>query len=134
MNARRPLALQLQRLLTSFPGSTAHISRETLVWRGRLRPSSISREYSVKLTYKLRQPPRVFVVHPRLEERGGKKPEHMYSEGHLCLYRPNTGEWTSAMLLADTTVPWTCEWLLHYEIWLTTGIWTGGGEHPAAAE
>ena len=34
------------------------------------------------------------------------------------------------MLLATTIFPWTAEWLLHYEIWLATGEWTGGGYHP----
>ena len=32
------------------------------------------------------------------------------------------------MLIADTIVPWTCEWLVHYEIWFATGEWHGGGE------
>ena len=36
------------------------------------------------------------------------------------------------MFIADTIVPWACEWLLHYEIWLATGEWHGGGEHPSA--
>ena len=34
------------------------------------------------------------------------------------------------MLMVDTTVPWTSEWLLNYEIWLATGTWYGGGEWP----
>ena len=34
------------------------------------------------------------------------------------------------MLIVDTTVPWTAEWLLNYEIWLATGSWYGGGEWP----
>ncbi|MDP9848099.1 hypothetical protein [Streptosporangium lutulentum] len=32
------------------------------------------------------------------------------------------------MLLARTILPWTCEWLLHYELWLITGRWAGSGE------
>ena len=32
------------------------------------------------------------------------------------------------MLIADTIVAWTCEWLIHYEIWLATGEWHGGGD------
>lgn len=35
------------------------------------------------------------------------------------------------MLLADTYVPWTMEWLVDFELWLATGEWLGGGEHPA---
>lgn len=33
-------------------------------------------------------------------------------------------------LLADTIIPWTVEWLYFYELWLATGEWLGGGEHP----
>jgi hypothetical protein len=34
------------------------------------------------------------------------------------------------MLLGDTILPWTAEWLLHYEIWRATEKWMGGGIHP----
>jgi hypothetical protein len=34
------------------------------------------------------------------------------------------------MLLAHTLLPWTAEGLLHYELWLITGTWTGGGHTP----
>jgi len=34
------------------------------------------------------------------------------------------------MAIADTIVPWTADWLAHYEIWLVTGDWYGGGEWP----
>jgi hypothetical protein len=34
------------------------------------------------------------------------------------------------MLIVDTTIPWTSEWLINYEIWLPTGDWHGGGEWP----
>jgi hypothetical protein len=34
------------------------------------------------------------------------------------------------MSIADTVLPWTTEWLYHYEIWLITGEWTGGGDWP----
>lgn len=39
------------------------------------------------------------------------------------------------MLLVDTIVPWSSEWLFHYEMWKGTGIWFGDGpdaEHPEA--
>jgi len=34
------------------------------------------------------------------------------------------------MKLVDTYIAWTSEWLWHFEDWLTTGVWAGGGEHP----
>lgn len=36
------------------------------------------------------------------------------------------------MLIADTIVPWASEWLLHYEYWLSTGTWHGGGHEPVS--
>lgn len=30
-------------------------------------------------------------------------------------------------MISDTIIPWTSEWLLHYEYWVLTGIWQGGG-------
>ena len=52
---------------------------------------------------------------------------HTYPGNELCLFYP--GEWQHDRFLAVTIVPWTAEWLLHYEIWLATGEWTGGGRH-----
>lgn len=46
----------------------------------------------------------------------------------MCLYL--SPDFTSQMLLADTVIPWAVEWLYHYEIWLATGEWCGGGKHP----
>jgi hypothetical protein len=80
--------------------------------------------------YKLGQRPNVYVVDPRLTRRNGEQAPHLYGKSELCLYRPGRGEWSPSMLLSDTIVPWASEWLLHYEIWLATGEWTGGGEHP----
>ena len=55
---------------------------------------------------------------------------HVYSSGDLCLYLP--GQWKESMLLADTILPWTSQWLLYYELWLITGHWMGSGhDHPA---
>ncbi len=63
----------------------------------------------------------------------GRHIDHMYSQENceLCLYLPWAGEWTPAMALANTVLPWACEWLLHFEAWLFTGVWGGGGIHPS---
>ena len=47
----------------------------------------------------------------------------------LCLFDPRRGEWTYNDLVAETTVPWTADWLCCYEGWLATGEWLGGGSH-----
>jgi hypothetical protein len=54
----------------------------------------------------------------------------------LCLHKPD--EWDSSMLLVETIIPWTTEWLAHYELWKRTHQWYGDGdgmegEAPTAA-
>lgn len=52
----------------------------------------------------------------------------------LCLFDPHAHpcQWSVENLLAETTLPWTCEWLLFFEGWLVTGTWEGGGRHPVS--
>ncbi|GAB3967002.1 hypothetical protein GCM10027615_15560 [Plantactinospora veratri] len=56
---------------------------------------------------------------------------HVYPADELCLYYP--GGWKQNMLLSTTVVPWTAEWLMHYELWLVTGRWSGGGHTHSVA-
>jgi hypothetical protein len=40
------------------------------------------------------------------------------------------------MPIAETIAPWAMDWIACYELWLMTGVWTGGGRHagdPPAA-
>ena len=48
----------------------------------------------------------------------------------LCLYHPKKFEWDRGTSIAENLIPWTCEWLFYYELWLGNGVWYGGGEHP----
>ena len=48
----------------------------------------------------------------------------------LCLYLPGKGEWTPAMRLDQTMVPWAILWLFYFEEWLGSNEWKGGGLHP----
>lgn len=56
------------------------------------------------------------VLSPKLEYRDGQRAPHLYPDGSLCLFYPRAREWNNQMWLARTTVPWTAEWLFHYEI------------------
>ena len=38
-------------------------------------------------------------------------------------------EWNERKMIAKTIIPWTSEWLMHYEYWVTAGVWNGGGIH-----
>jgi hypothetical protein len=124
------LAAQVGHLQKMFPSSRINIKRSQLTWVATLQPSPLSNTYKVRLQYKLDERPDVEVLDPELEERDGCRPPHLYPKKRLCLYLPRMSEWNSDMLLADTIVPWISEWLFNYEIWLATGEWCGGGEHP----
>jgi hypothetical protein len=54
----------------------------------------------------------------------------MYQQESLCLFNPEKREWNPEQRLGDTILPWACIWLYFYEIWLATGDWKGGGDHP----
>lgn len=99
---------------------------------GIVRPTALSAEYTISLTYRTGDPPIVRVLYPALQERDGKPPPHLYADGSLCLYRPKYREWTPGHLLTVTVIPWISEWLACYETWLVTEDWLCGGEYPAA--
>ncbi len=99
-------------------------------WEGRLRPLDAAHDYLVNISYRLKRPPAVHVFEPSLvRNKNGEPVPHRYSDGGLCLYYPKYGEWRAHMSIAETIVPWTCLWLYHYEVWLATGEWLGGGIH-----
>jgi len=88
-----------------------------------LQPSDLSRAYNVRLDYRQGRYPAVRVLAPKLESADTGFLPHTYDNGTLCLH--DVGQWNAAMLIVDTIVPWTSEWLLHYETWLATGEWFG---------
>ncbi len=126
-HSRLSLAQQALDLRCGFPGAAITLTPVRLQWTGTIRPTPLSRAYRTRLTYRLNQVPEVLVLEP-LERRPGKSLPHVYREGTLCLHKP--GEWTPRMFLSDSTLAWTAEWLLNYEVWKATGDWHGGGEWP----
>lgn len=124
----RAVNLQLQQLAlhNTLAEVTCRLRPGRLTSWFRLQPSVASRAYSLRLEYRHGRRPQVWVVDPHLTlHPSSKQLPHVHHDGSLCLwYR---GEWADNMLLAHTIVPWAAEWLLHYEVWLATGTWTGGG-------
>lgn len=104
-----------------------------LVWDGKLKPSNLSTTYDIRIEYNMGHDPDVYVLNPKplLLAKGAAKLPHTYNheKQHLCLYHRSINEWNEQKMIAKTIVPWTSEWLLHYEIWITTGTWHGGGIH-----
>lgn len=129
------LIVQAGRLRSLFPDSkVSRIGEESLVWRHAIIPTPLGNSYKVLLRYRRNKGVDCYVLEPRLLlARGQKALPHVYSTPRqkLCLFFPDGREWHAGMLLTETIVPWASEWLLHYEIWLATGIWKGGGTSHA---
>lgn len=122
------LAREANRLQQRFPQGRSTMRDGTLRWVGELRPTEVSVAYRVELIYSPPGSPRVYVREPTLcADDSGRLP-HIYADGGLCLHEE--GQWSPGDQLAETIVPWTSEWLLHYEFWRATGEWKGsGGNH-----
>ena len=124
----RSLAQQAFALSERFPDGKLSLVRGTLTWTCELAPTALSRMYLVRIRYRLGEHPKVTVLRPTLRTRLEEGLPHVYTGDLLCLYEDV--DWTPAMSLAHTTVPWAAEWLMYYEIWLATGTWEGGGQWP----
>lgn len=117
----------------TFPESRPKLGRSKVTWRGELQPSAASETYTVEISYALRKRPKVRVLGPKLRRRlPEEKIRHTFCDGSICLHLHE--EWTPAMFIAETIVPWMALWLLHYEVWHATGEWLGGGHEPTGTK
>lgn len=134
--ARRLLELQVLGLPEA---RFAYVGRE-LHFRAGIAPGNFGRLYDCLLKIKAdARVPEMMVLSPNLKElAGGRKIPHIYpSPGeatNLCLWWPKARDWRPTMKLTETFIPWTAEWLHYFELWLSTDVWLGGGEHPRTAE
>lgn len=129
------IAIQAGLLKNMYPGSRVTTGYDrTLSWYFQIAPSPLSNTYEVRLDYVLGKKPQVYVLTPLKLAKGKTKLPHVYDteKQRLCLYYPDGQEWNSTMPLAKTIVPWIYDWLYHYEFWLGSGNWLGGGIHPPA--
>lgn len=103
-----------------------------LVWTYKVRPTLLSREYSVRIVFDKRDTPDIFVRDPDLAMLAkGRALPHVYKNPtRLCLYLPGSDEWLGTMRIDQTFVPWTATWLYYFEEWLESDDWKGGGQHP----
>lgn len=136
---RVPTLAQRAMELRALPLDSAQLvflSGRALRYRFRLAPSEFGRVYEceLRLTPDAR-PPEMFVLSPDLTTLADEPAlPHIYpsngSGTKLCLWWPKQREWLPQMKLVETYIAWTSEWLWHFEDWLATGFWAGGGEHP----
>lgn len=125
------VAMQAAHLKKVFPDSEILLYRNSVLkWRGFLTPSPLSETYLVEIEYHLGKRPDVRILSPPLKKHGDQAIPHVFSQDKLCLFRFIYKEWNSSQKIAVTIIPWASLWLFFYEIWLATGEWHGGGEHP----
>lgn len=125
-------AIQAGKIRSLFPSSDIFFNQNILKWKYSITPSPLSDTYDIKMIYVRDKHPNVYVVSPQLDLFPGEtRLPHVYSteQQWLCLYYRKTLEWRSDMIIANTIIPWTSEWLIHYEFWLGNGKWRGGGTH-----
>ncbi|MDQ1167337.1 hypothetical protein [Flavobacterium sp. SORGH_AS_0622] len=134
MNKTKKLTIynQLAGLRKDFSfGESKIIDGKKLQWIGTLKSSPIGDKYTVKLTYEFGKSPKVQVLSPSPLNlaKGKKNLPHVYDHKNqrLCLFYPDCKEWNSAKSISQTVMIWAIEWLYHYELWLITGEWLGGG-------
>lgn len=116
----------------NFPGQGT-LRPGGLTWVCELRPTPLSRTYTIRIEYSRGGTPQVFVDHPNLVElAGGPRLPHTYAQSptKLCLYQPAYREWHDGLLISRTIIQWAMLWLFFFEEWLISGEWKGGGEHP----
>lgn len=130
--------MQLEKILEFFPNvkkiKNAGNSFEIQI---KVKPSSLGKEYEVKLTFDKQAGVKVYIVNEILKIAHNRtKLPHVYSskEQRLCLYSPSKEEWTKEKLIASTIIPWISKWLFFYEIWLVNGEWLGGGHDEYASK
>jgi hypothetical protein len=98
------------------------LRRGVLECIGTIQPTDFSPKYSIRIRYKQFGNPSVRVLEPHIEPRSCI---HIFKTGDLCLFHPSTQPWSSKNNLHDTIIPWTAEWLVFYELYLSEGRWLG---------
>lgn len=131
MSRPKPKALnatqQMLELRREFPHGRVTLGPGRVEWEGVVQPTPASRRYRIRLRYQQGGRPQVRVL-DELATHPGKSLPHVFNNGNLCLNESH--DWHGGMFLARTTLPWACEWLANYELWLVTGEWYGGGVWP----
>jgi hypothetical protein len=132
-HASLTLAQQIGRMSATYPYFRVSFNYSAVVWVGDLQPSGMSETYTVRVEYILRKRPKVYVIQPPLGSRDAIHGiPHTFPDGSICLHLHE--DWTPQMFIAETIIPWFTLWLFHYEVWLATGEWLGGGHGSGVEE
>lgn len=136
---RIPISEQVRLLKQYYPESEIKLNKNKgFTWIHSLQSSPMGNTYKVKIIFVKDAKPEVYVIDPeKLKLADGKlRLPHVYSHEtqKLCLYYPIDNEWNEGKMIASTIIPWSIEWLYHYELWVITGKWLGGGIHPTTTK
>lgn len=129
---RMSTTAQAMKLAHDFPGSSfKRKSHSDFTWKHIIRPSDVSREYTIEIHYAdSMSEPKVFVVSPAPLElfEGAEELPHVFDHKtqQICLHF--YGEWNISRPLTDF-IPWASKWLDSYETWVITGVWIGKSFH-----
>ena len=93
--------------------------------KGVLQPTSFSPKYTIEINYKFGKYPIVKIIEPEIIEFT----PHTFSKNKICTFYPSTENWSSTQYLSETLIPWICDWINYYELYLVTGEWHGE-PHP----
>ncbi len=130
MNAL-PARFQNQILKAMLPTNHSRVVRHTMHWIGQLEPLPICDTYTIQIDYTTGLRPLVKVLSPKLMlAPSARLIPHMFDQEFLCLFRLRNRHWDPAVAFNRNIIPWISMWLYYYEIWLASGDWLGGGEHP----
>lgn len=102
--------------------------RESVKINGRLQASELQPIYEIEITYTLGKFPKVKILSPAIKDDA----PHTFKDNSICTFYPDTKIWNRKMKISDTLIPWICDWIFQYEIWLITGKWNGTSDprHP----
>lgn len=120
-----PLALQAFALRQLVPAGKTRLRSSRLVWTGWVKPTPATSTYLLRIDMELRGTPSVRVLSPSLKPNDRGLLPHVYDDGTLCVSQ--AGDWRRGTLLTESFLPWACEWLVYYELWLATELWYGDG-------
>lgn len=119
------LAMQAGALRRFMPDSSIRLRPGHLTCIGWVKPTEETGRYQLRIDLRSHRTPTVWVLAPALKPNNDGLLPHVYDTGSLCVSQ--TGDWNATRLIVDTFLPWACEWLTFYELWLATGVWYGDG-------
>lgn len=136
---RLSLAQQACILKQRHPESVCKIRQGSLYCRiDEFRACGCSHRYSLEIIKDPGKPAEVWLSGDALRKCANLKTiPHIYDSSEakrkvmLCL---SYKDWQPSQAYTDTFIPWAMEWILHFEAWLYTGEWNGGGKHPQQSQ